>query len=400
MEQAGGLIAPDVLRETIDHWLTDGVITEEQAEAMRSDVQGAAATAPVLPSTEAAAATVGEEPATPGAQGAPRREPAHAERRTSLLIEALGYLGGVIILTAIILVVSQFWEDFTAPVRLSTIGAAFVLLLIAGFVVPQSLGGPGIRLRSVLWLGATMAWAGVVGFSGNEYLDLTDERLGLFTAAFAVPMAAILWFLHRQPLQHVAFLVSITVVAGTAVALLPDPSIGVAAESLPGAMIWGVGVAWFLLAWGGIVRPRELGLALGSILAIFAAMTTMGGDPATEAWPGAVLMLVTLAALVTIAVLFRDFLLLVIAAIGALQGMPIAMSIFFPGLLWAALALLVIGAALIGAAIVIARSRRRERAVAGPRRDWSEGSRPVAITASALALVGTAAAVVTTSLIS
>ena len=136
------------------------------------------------------------------------------------------------------------------------------------------------------------------------------------------------------------------------------------------------------------------------ILAIFAAMTTMGGDPATEAWPGAVLMLVTLAALVTIAVLFRDFLLLVIAAVGALQGMPIAMSIFFPGLLWAALALLVIGAALIGAAIVIARSRRRERAVSAPRRDWSKGSRPVAITASALALVGTAAAVVTTSLIS
>lgn len=386
MEQAGGLIAPEALRDSIDHWLTDGVITEEQAEAMRSDLQAQVAQAP-------SAQTSGAEPA-------PEVAPAHAEHRTSLLIEALGYLGGVIILTAIILVVSQFWEDFTAPVRLSTIAAAFGLLLIAGFVVPQSLGGPGVRLRSVLWLGATIAWSGLVAFTGNEYLDLTDERLGLFAAAITIPVAAILWFWHRQPLQHLAFFASITIVAGTGVALLPDPSIGVAAESLPGAMIWGVGVAWFLLAWGGIVRPRELGLALGSIIAIFAAMTTMGGDPTTQAWPGAVLMLVTLAALVTIAVLFRDFLLLVIAAVGALQGMPIAMSIFFPGLLWAALALLVIGAALIGAAIVIARSRRRERAVSAPRRDWSKGSRPVAITASALALVGTAAAVVTTSLIS
>ena len=387
MEQAGGLIAPDDLRDSIDKWLTDGIITAEQAEAMRSDLQSRLGQSPSVRALGADAAPAHLEVSAPP----------HPEHRTSLLIEALGYLGGVIILTAIILVVSQFWEDFSVPVRLSTIGAVSVLLLLAGIVVPQSLGGPGIRLRSVLWLGATMGWAGLLAFTGDEYLDLTDERLGLFVAGLTLPVAGILWFLHRQSLQHLAFIISLVAAAATGAAMLPSPEGTVESSSLPGAMAWGVGVAWFLLAWGGIVKPRALGLALGSIIAVFAAMITMGGDSGTEAWPGAALMLITLAALVTVAVLFRDFMLLVIAAIGALQGMPIAMSIFFPGVLWAALALLVIGAALIAAAIVIARSRRRERTVS--HREWGKGSGPIAIPAAAIVAAGTAVAVVTASLI-
>jgi hypothetical protein len=396
MEQAGGLIAPDDLRRSIDHWLTDGVITPEQAAIMREDVlrENVAATAE-QPIGSLSPATA-PEPA-PSAPVAPLVAPHHPEHRTSLLIEALGYLGGVIILTAFILVLSQFWEDFTAPVRLASIGAAFVLLLAAGFVVPQSLGGPGIRLRSVLWLGATMAWAGVLGFTANEYLDLIDEQLVLFTAGITLPLAGVLWLLHRQPLQHLAFFASIVAVAGSGAAMLPEPSAIIAPDAKIGAMVWGVSVAWFLLAWGGIVKPRGLGFALGSIVAVFAAMTTMGGELESQSRPGAVLLLITLAALVIAAVLFRDFMLLVIAAIGSLQGMPIAMSVFFPGVLWAAFALLVIGAALIAAAIVIARSRRRERAVS--HRNWSIGSQPAAITSAGLVLVGTAATVVTTSLI-
>ena len=399
MEQAGGLIAPDDLRRSIDHWLTDGVITPEQAAVMREDVMQE----DVMQEDVTATADQMTESVTPATEPEPElaapelAAPAHPEHRTSLLIEALGYLGGVIILTAFILVLSQFWEEFTAPIRLATIGAAFVLLLAAGFVVPQSLGGPGTRLRSVLWFGATIAWAGVVGFAGNEYLDLVDEQLVLLTAGVAIPVAAVLWLLHRQPLQHLAFFASIVAVAGSGAAMLPEPSAIIAPDAKIGAMVWGVSVAWFLLAWGGIVKPRGLGFALGSIVAVFAAMTTMGGELESQSRPGAVLLLITLAALVIAAVLFRDFMLLVIAAVGSLQGMPIVMSVFFPGVLWAAFALLVIGAALIAAAIVIARSRRRERAVS--HRNWSVGSQPAAITSAGLVLVGTAAAVVTTSLI-
>ena len=59
---------------------------------MRSDLQSHLAQSPSV--------------LTPSAKAAPAGAPAHPEHRTSLLIEALGHLGGVIILTAIILVVS------------------------------------------------------------------------------------------------------------------------------------------------------------------------------------------------------------------------------------------------------------------------------------------------------
>ena len=369
-DETGGLVPPIDLPSTIEHWTAAGLISPDQATSLRADVEGK----PL--------------PAAP--------VPAGHERRTSLLIEALGYLGGAIILAAFMLVISQFWEDFTATTRLVTIATGFLAFVIAGLAVPQRLAGTGRRLRSVLWLGASITWAALLAFIGNEYLSLNDERLGLFAAGISIPLAAVLWFFHRQPLQHVAFLASVTVAAATGVTVLSGPS------ELPGVAVWCVGVAWFVLAWGGIVRPYGLGIALGSILAVFGGIIAMSATGDEGSRSGAILALVTLASVVVAAVLFRDFMLLVIAAIGTLQGMPIAMSIFFPGTLWAALALLVIGAALIGAALVIARGRRRQtsidRAALAPK-DWGHGGRLPAIITSGVVVAGTAAAVVTASLI-
>jgi hypothetical protein len=389
-DEPGGRALPTELWTAIDHWAKAGLISEEQAVALRADV--------------ASPREIVGRPPMPISVGE------HHQRRTSLLIEALGYLGGVIILAAFLLVISQFWGDFNATARLITIAASFLLLVSAGFAVPQRLGGPGRRLRSVLWFCSMIAWAGLMGFIGNEYLSM-DEDLGLFVAGISIPVAALLWYLHREPLQHVAFLASITVAAGTASVMIIDTTNSTSPVSLPGIAMWGVGVAWFFLAWGGIVRPHSLGLALGSILGIFGAIISMtaSGDGGSRA--GAILALVTMLAVIAAAVLFRNFMLLVIAAIGTLQGLPIAMSIFFPGTLWAALALLIIGAGLIGAALMIARGRRSMKSTeaagadAGEGatnlpRDWGHGPSAPAIIASGVVVAGTTAVIVTTSLIS
>src|SRR5690606_42126922 len=75
---------------------------------------------------------------------------------------------------------------------------------------------------------------------------------------------------------------------------------------------------------------------------------------------GTAVSLLTVAGLVAGAILLRDLLLLVVAAAGLLVVLPVAMSTYFSGVLGAALALLLVGVGLIGAAIVPAR-RRRER---------------------------------------
>jgi hypothetical protein len=129
---------PADLPALLDHWLAAGVITPEQAARMRADA-GLPAQPPNL--------TVLPVPPT-----------ARAER-SSLLIEALGYLGGVVILVAAVLLTAQYWSDLSTWAHLAIVGGAAVVLVLAGFAVPLRLGVTAHRLRAVLWLLSTGATA-------------------------------------------------------------------------------------------------------------------------------------------------------------------------------------------------------------------------------------------------
>ena len=78
---------------------------------------------------------------------------------------------------------------------------------------------------------------------------------------------------------------------------------------------------------------------------------------------GNVLALVTAAAVVTTAVLFRDLLLLGVGAFGTLLVLPAVITEWFPGRLAAPIAMLAVGAVLVGAALFVAHRRH-----ASPRR--------------------------------
>jgi hypothetical protein len=76
------------LQELLDRWVVAGLITTEQAERIRSQEFGV--------------------PARPAASslGAPA-----AVRGTSLMTEALGYLGGVLVVIAAGLLTARMWPD-------------------------------------------------------------------------------------------------------------------------------------------------------------------------------------------------------------------------------------------------------------------------------------------------
>ena len=131
----------------------------------------------------------------------------------------------------------------------------------------------------------------------------------------------------------------------------------------------------------------EAGTLLGAAVLIFGSMTLMG-----ERW-GAVLGLLTVVALVGVAVATRNLPLLGIASLGTLVVLPSAVTTFFPGALSAAIALLVVGILLVGAAIFTARRRGPEEAQQPGGRDLSEGPPRLAITLAAIVAVGTTAAI-------
>ena len=348
--------SPLDLDPLLRHWVDASLISSEQARLIRADL--AAPPAPAVPATS----------------GGP-----------SLVAEAVGYLGGVIVVAALGLITGQYWQSLPVAARLALAGGVTAILLAAGWAVPGRLSGPGRRLRAVLWMASSLGFAAFLALAASEGFGWDESAVATFAAGATAMLTAILWFLHRHPLQHLAVAGSLLATAGAATTFLSDGGF------LPGVAVWGVAVIWLVLAWGQIVQPRRVGVILGGTVATFSAVTFAG-----ESW-GSALALATAAVLIAAAVLIRDLILLGVTAVGTLNVLPVVITRFFPGVLAAALVLLTVGLLLVAAAVVTARRRRAAKA-RPPRRDWSSGSPAVAVAVAAVIAVATTAAILATGL--
>ena len=302
----------------LDHWVAAGLITEQQADGIRTDQAWRA-----------------EPSGRAGASG--RTVPS-----TPVLTEALGYLGGVLVLVGTVLLASRYWDDTPLVVRLGLVATATGLLLAAAPAVPARLGAVGDRARAVLWLLSVACFAGFLVLLGDQVV-LDAERFGgadlaLFTGAGTAAYAIVLWRRRRTGVQQAAVLgaLSVTVAAGAAQVA--------AADTAPGLAVWMLSLVWLGLAWRGWLDPRRAAYLLGSIGALLGATIAAG-----ENW-GLVLAVVTAAALVGAAVVLGDLAVLGIGAVGTLVFLPTATYRFFPGALAAPLGLLVTGLLLLAAA--------------------------------------------------
>lgn len=306
----------------IDHWQAEGLITRAQADRMRADLER---TEPVVP---------------PGPTSA--RGPRDARHRTSVVVEALAYLGGVVILVSVGLIGAQYWRALGEVGQIAVVGGAATALLLAGLAIPASRGAAALRLRSVLWVLSTVGAAAFFALFAHLVLDLSDAAVGTVAGSGAAAVAAVLWWRLRVLPQQATFIVTTIFTAGAAAAQLTTN------PHLPGLAVWGTGVMWFLLGTRGQVKPRRPVLALAATAALVGTAMTLPADA------GMVLALCTVVAVVVAAVVVRDLLLLAVAAVGALNILPAAVNQWFPGHLAAPLVLLVVGALLVVAAVYTA----------------------------------------------
>jgi MFS family permease len=310
---------PDpVPTDRLADWVTAGIITQEQADRIAAHELSQAVRRPTTPTASA-----------------------------SLLVEALGYVGGVIILVGAVLLATEFWDELGVPGRLAVVGGAAVVMVLAGVAVPERAGEQGRRLRAVLWAAATGAFAGFMGLLAADVLGLFDS--GLLTSAATAAVAVVLWWLRPTNLQHLVAAVALAATVATALARIGD------AEYLPGTGIWAVGLVWFLLALGGLLRPRRFALTLGAAVAIVGALLLM----IMSSDAGIALTLASAAAVVAMAVVMTDLTLLAVGAVGLLFALPIAVSTWFGGTFAAPIALLGAGVLLVVAALWIARRRNQ-----------------------------------------
>ncbi len=296
----------------VERWVSAGIVTREQGALMLADLRGA-------------------PPAPPPQRGG------------SVAVEALGYLGGVIVVIAVFAIAAQSWDDLATGLRLLVVGLAVLVPLAAGRAVPGRLEDVGVRLRATLWIVSTVALAGFLAILTDQALDLGDHAIATTTSAGTAAYACALWAAHRTIGQQAVAMVAIAVTAATSI-----DAMGVS-DDLPGVGVLVTGAVWSVLAWRGLVGSARLALPAGAMLAIVGAMTTAGSDA------GMVLMLLTVAAVVGVAVHQRDLLLLAVGTLGVLQSIPAALTRWFPDSQVAPYVLLVAGGGLVLTAVRIAR---------------------------------------------
>jgi hypothetical protein len=151
-------------------------------------------------------------------------------------------------------------------------------------------------------------------------------------------------------LQHVVCFWSLIIAVGAGFDLA-------ASYPAPTEAIWLAGAGWVLLCLTGLLPSRRTGLVLGSIVVIVASLILQ-----TRSW-GPLLALVAVVGLIAIAVIIRDLALLGVASVGTLVVLPIVVTRYFPGVLSAALTLVLVGLLLVGIAVYT--TRRRHAAQAG-----------------------------------
>lgn len=295
----------------LDGWVSAGEITAEQAARLRD---------PHL---------LVEVPGRP--------EP--ARQGPSLAVEALGYLGGVIMAVASISLAALYWEDLSEAARMLLVGGAAAVLLTGGWLVTPRLGEAAVRIRSVLWVATTLTVAGFLGLVTGDVLAWGDEEAAVTTAAGTTLAAGLLWSRSRVFFQQAVFFIAAMVTAALTVVLATD------LESWPGAAAWVVAVVWFALGWKHALGSPVLAQGAASAGAIVAAMTTFPADA------GIVLALVTAISVVGLGVWCRDLVMVGIGSLGLLQLLPMVVSEWFPDTVAAPFVLLGVGVLVLGTAV-------------------------------------------------
>ena len=316
--------APDL--GAVGRWVAAGIVTAEQAAAI--------------------------------AECERARRPAARSSRVSPAIEALAYVGGVLLVVGAGMLVGQFWDRIGVGGHLGVMAGAFVVAGIVGVVVGES-DATAWRLRGFLGAlsaGAAGAFAGLVVY---DVIDTSGEPVAVATATTVAVVALGYWQLRNRPLQHALAFVGTAVAIGVGIAWAGTGNVA----AWIGCSLWMLGAGWAALAWRRWVPPAVVGFGLGAALTLVASGIV--GARFESAAP--LLGLATAAAWVVVGIAAGEALALAPGVIGTFVFLPWTLGQFFGESLGAPAVAMLSGALLLAVVAVLLRRRRRS----APGTGWS-----------------------------
>ena len=193
------------LDEALGRWLGASLVTADQADAIRAfEVDLARRPAPPAPT-----------PSEHAPHGRPGRVPVAAE--------ALGYLGGSLIMAGMVLIVGHAWPHLALGAKLALTGVAAAALVAGGALVPAAKDPAFERIRSFLWLASSAATAVFAVVVARDGFDAESaQTVALVASATVAIESGALWRGRVRPAQQAPALIAALVAVGSMVAVATD----------------------------------------------------------------------------------------------------------------------------------------------------------------------------------
>jgi hypothetical protein len=276
-----------------------------------------------------------------------RREISGGGRRLPV-IEALGYLGGLLALSGAVTLVIQYWREVPTAGRLVLLATVAATTWLVGARIGDASAAALIRLRGALWLACSAAVAAFAGQAASDLAHAGDAPVWLWSGVAATASGGLLWWLRDRPAQHFACLAGVLMAAGGAAGLAGG-------EGAVGLAIAAAGALWVAAGWLALLPPPVIAMAAGGLAVLAGAGITVSD------WPDAAPLLGLTAATVFLAVgVASDRTpLTVVGLAGGFGYLPWAVGHFFADSLGVPLAILLCGIALLAITLVVLRRSRR-----------------------------------------
>lgn len=331
----------DLLIARLRTWVAAGLLEADQAARIAA-FEGA----------PEADVTGTSDPGAEAVAGRPTGTAGRADRSNRItLAEAIGYVGAALALGAIALLLGELWRELLVGGRLALVAVLTAAVFGSALAVRDADSGAMRRLSGVLF---TATVAGVGWFAaviGDDVLSLPWDQAGVLVAASLLVAAVPLYLWRGGVLLQLATLAAALATATTTLGLSPLPPDPI----WYGTTVTAVGLAWFLLAFGGWLAPRVVAEVTGAVVALVGTqIASFDGTRIASLGVG----IVAAAALVWLAVHRDELHHLIVGAVALFVLAPQLVFEVFDDAIGAPAALLLTGLLLVLLAVGLGRARR------------------------------------------